>query len=129
MRLQLLFSLSTDPVNSMFSVVVRIYKFLVIAQAFFPYRQPLPWKVRKCLFHVSLLNIATNSFNTIMQLINPNFAWKNRLRQIKTTQKNVAMVYLRTHCEGPRPRSQNAQKFIFFIFTITYHTPEWIWFV
>ena len=67
-----------------FSVVVRIYRDLVIGEAFFPRYKPLPWKVRKFLFEVSesqkvsesvsLLNIEAKSFNTIMQLVNPNYA-------------------------------------------------------
>ena len=48
-----------------------------IDKAFFPFLQPLPEKLRKCLFPISLLNIEANSYNTIMQLINPNNALKN----------------------------------------------------
>ena len=50
--------LSTHPVNRIFSVVVRIYKIHVTDEAF---------------FSVSLLNTETNSFNTFIQLINPNY--------------------------------------------------------
>ena len=85
-------SLSTQPVNSIFSVIVRIYKIHVIEKAFFSL-QPLPWKVRKCLFPISLVNSETNCFNKIMQLIiNPNCPWiiesnqKNRVKGTKSTQ-------------------------------------------
>ena len=37
---------------------------------------PLPWKLRNCLFPVSLLNIEPNFFKRFMQLISPNYAWK-----------------------------------------------------
>ena len=49
--------------------------FLVIDKLFFFFLQPLPEKVRNCLFPISLLiNIEINSFNAIIQLINPNYA-------------------------------------------------------
>ena len=56
------------------------YKFLDVAiflplmKHFFSSLQPLPGKVKKCLFPVSLLNIDTNSLNTNTQFINPNYA-------------------------------------------------------
>ena len=46
----------------------------------------------KIHFPVSLLNIETIFFNIIMQLINPKYAWKNRFKQMNTTQEIVAMV-------------------------------------
>ena len=58
-------------------------------EAFFSFLRPLPGKVRKCHFPGSLLNIETNSFNTILQLINPNSAWKNRVKQIKANQHKL----------------------------------------
>ena len=51
--------LSTHPVDPVFSVAVRIYKVHVIDEAF---------------FSLFLLNTETNSFNTFIQLINPNYA-------------------------------------------------------
>ena len=44
---------------------------------FFPYLQPVSWKVRNCLFPISLLNIETR----------PNYAWKNWVKRVKTTQQ------------------------------------------
>ena len=75
-EVSIFFSLSTHPVNSIYSVVVRIYKILVIDEAFFfffPFLQSLPGKVGKYLFPVSLLNIEANSFNIILQVINQNY--------------------------------------------------------
>ena len=115
LTLQCFFLHSTHPVNSIFLVVVRMYKILVIDEAFvypfcnyyhtawkeskygvfsglyFPAFSPntgkyglektpyldtfhaVPGKARKCLFPVSLLNIETNYFNAVMQLINPDY--------------------------------------------------------
>ena len=53
-------------------VVVWTYKILATDEAFFPSLQPLPWKVRNCL---CMFN-KTNIFNTIMQLVNPNYSYK-----------------------------------------------------
>ena len=79
-------TLSTHPVKSNFSVVVPVYKILVIDEAFFSFLQALPGKAKKCLFSVSFSNFEGNFFNTIMQLINPNYAWKNSVKRIKATQ-------------------------------------------
>ena len=56
--------------------------FFVIDEVFVPFLQPLEGKVRKYIFPVSMLNIETNSFNTIIQLINPNYASENRIKRI-----------------------------------------------
>ena len=56
LRLQLFFSFSTYPVNSVFSVVVRIYKILVIDEPFFSSLEPLPGKVKKRLFPGSFVS-------------------------------------------------------------------------
>ena len=74
-----------------FSVVVQIYKIpandelTVFDEANNFFLKPISWKLTKCLF-VSLLNTERNTFNTFMQLIISNNAWKNRVKWIKTTQ-------------------------------------------
>ena len=80
------FEVGTHPLNSIFSVVVRIYKIIVIDEAFFSSLQLFPWKVTKFLFSVFLLNTERNSFNTIMQLINLTYTWKNKIKRIKAIQ-------------------------------------------
>ena len=90
------FLFNNHPAKSVFPVLVRIYKIFVIDEAFF-----FPLFVTKYLFPASLLNIETNSFNTIMQIINPSYTWKNRVKRIKAKEgysiNTVAMVYLLPH--------------------------------
>ena len=43
------------PVNLILSVVIQIFKIHIINEAFFSFLQPLPWKVRKSIFPVFLV--------------------------------------------------------------------------
>ena len=96
---------------------------------FLLFASPLQWKVRKCLFYVSLLNMETNSSNVIMQLINPNYAWKSRVKRIKTTwYKLLQWCIFYPIAKDPDHGGQNAAKFSFFIFANICSIPEWIWF-
>ena len=69
LRLQLFFSLSTHPASQLFQW--QSTRFLLLIKHFFFFLQPLPGKGRKFIFAVEHLK---NSFNTIMQLINRNYA-------------------------------------------------------
>ena len=88
------FSLSTHPVSSVFSVVVRIYKILVIDERFFLFPSIT---MESDFFSVPLWNTETNTFNTIIQLLNPNYAWKIESNNDYSI-KIVAMVCLLSHC-------------------------------
>ena len=66
------------------SVVVGIYRDLVTGEAFFS----------SLAIVTSLLNIKTNFFNTVMQLVNPNYAYKIRVKWIKTTQTKLLQWYI-----------------------------------
>ena len=96
---------------------------------FFPYLQPVSWKVRNCLFPISLLNIETRFFNTIMQLQS-----KLCLKKLSQTSEDhsteiVTVVYLLLQCKGTRPDGQNVAEFTFLIFATICYVAEWIWFV
>ena len=67
-------------------------RFLLLMKHFFLLCNRNHGKWESGFFSLSLLNTETSSFNTIMQLINPNYAWKNRVKQIKTTQ------FMRSKC-------------------------------
>ena len=46
-------------------------------------------KSDEVFFSVYLLNTETNSLNTLMQPINPNYTRKKTVKQIKTTQQKL----------------------------------------
>ena len=107
---ELFFTLGVLPGNSIFLVVVQICMILVVDETFFPLCNRYHEKGQ------SVLNTETNSFNIFMHLINPNYAWKNWVKQIKTTQYKLLQwcffyPLLRTQTTG-----QNAGKFSFFNF-------------
>ena len=66
-----------------------------------------------------------NSFNTIIQLINPNYASKIA-KQIETIQQKLLQVFLPPDSYGPRPWGKNAAKFRFFYFCTIYHIYTWV---
>ena len=76
-RLQLFYCLVLTQSIQFFNWQFESARFFLQMKHFFFSLQPLPWKVRNCLFFLSLWNIETNFFNTIRQIINPNYAWKN----------------------------------------------------
>ena len=90
------------------------------------FMQPSPWKVKNRFFHVSLLNIETNSFNTIMQFISPNYAWKNGLKQIKTAQKNCCIGVFSTKGLRTRRIASKCVKKFFLLFFCYYLSYTWV---
>ena len=112
------------------SVVVGIYRDLVTVEAFFSSLAIVTMKIQKVFFfRVSLLNIKTNFFNTIMQLVNPNYTYKIRVKWIKTTQTKLLQWYIfypfaKDHDHGVK-MWQNLVVF----FASIYHMPESIWIV
>ena len=89
LKLLFFFSFSTHPVNSVFfSGSSKLQGSWYWWRTFYSL-QPLLGKVGKCLFPGSLFDIGTSSFNASMELINPNYSWKNRVKQIKATQEKL----------------------------------------
>ena len=39
---------------------------------------------------IAIIAMEINSFNTIMQLINPNYPWKNDVKQTKINQEKLS---------------------------------------
>ena len=70
------------PVNSIFSVVIRIYKIHVFNEAFFLFATfvMITEKVNFTVF-MTILVMETYSINTIMLFIQPNYPWTNRVKQ------------------------------------------------
>ena len=89
----------------------QIYEIYVIDEAFFCFVEPLPEKVRKCLFPPFLLNIEANPLTRLCSLSIYTMSQTNKDYAIKIH----GMMYLLPHCQGPRHWGQNA-----YIITKTY---------
>ena len=63
-----------------------------------------------------------NSFNTFMQLINPNSPWKNGFKQIKKHQEKLTQ----SDIFYPSAKGANAAKMTFYNFTNTCHITDGI---
>ena len=82
-------------------------------------------KSEKESFFCFLVKHWKNSFNTIIQLINPNYASKIA-KQIETIQQKLLQVFLPPDSYGPQPWGKNAAKFRFFYFCTIYHIYTWV---
>ena len=66
-----------------------------------------------------------NCFITITQFINPNYLWKNGVKEIKNTQNKLSLQYIfypiPKYSYSNIPEGVNMQqKFLFWIFTTIY---------
>ena len=77
---------------------------LAIDEAFFPFRN-FTGKSEKRFFPVSLINMKTNPFNTIMQLINSN--------DLRLLKKIAAMLYFYPIAKDPDHGVKVRQNFAF----------------
>ena len=101
-------------------MVVCIFKIHNFYKAFFLYSNLL--RLKKYFFAVSMETVIreTSSFIAIKQLINPDYLWKNRVKQIKTTQEKLlqrCIFYPSTKDPDPSNRVKMQQKLLFKIFT------------
>ena len=88
--------------------------------------QLLTGKVEKSVFPGSLFDIEASSFNGSMEIINPNYSWKNRVKQIKTTQENF-LQWCILYSIAKEPNHGVKMRQFFFFFATICPIPEWIW--
>ena len=76
----------TDPINP-----TQIYKIQAFDESFFLVGA-VAMKTDKLYFTISMTNIAKekNFFLKIIQFINPNYPWKNRVKQISDSEDIVS---------------------------------------
>ena len=83
--------------------------------------QPLTGKVGKGAFPGSLFDIEVSSFNGSMEIINPNYSWKNGVKQIKTTQEKLLQwCFLYSIAKEPNHGVKMRQFFFFFCYHLSY---------
>ena len=83
-------------------------------------------------FHIfSTIIKETNSFQTVMQLIKPNYSCKNGVKQIQINQDKLSQSCIFSpNAQNPDPsnRVKMQQKIPFLVFNNICHITEWIWF-